>query len=40
MPFLHRELNREIYMNQPRGFKNKAHLKYVCKLRKTFYNLK
>ena len=38
--FLHGELDHEIHMNQPRRFKNKTHLKYVCKLRKTLYNLK
>ena len=37
---LHRELDQEICMNQLRGFENKAHLEYVCKLRKSFYGLK
>ena len=27
-------------MNQSRGFENKAHLKYICKLRNTLYDLK
>ena len=31
--------DREIYMNKLRGFENKAHLEYVCKLRKPLYNL-
>lgn len=38
--FLYGELDREIYMNQPRGFENKAHPEYICKLRKAFYGLK
>jgi len=38
--FLHKELDRGIYMNQPRIFENKAYPKYMCKLRKTLYRLK
>lgn len=38
--FLHRELDREIYMEQPRGFESKAHPDYVCKLRKALSGLK
>lgn len=38
--FLHRELNQEIYMSQPRRFENKARLECVCKLRKALYGLK
>lgn len=38
--FLHGELDREIYMNQLRGFENQAHQEYVYKLRKALYGLK
>lgn len=30
--FLHRELDREIYTEQPQGFESQAHPDYVCKL--------
>lgn len=36
--FLHRELDREIYMEQPQGFESQAHPDYVCKL--ALYGLK
>ena len=38
--FLHRELNQEIYMSQPRQFQIQARLECVCKLRKALYGLK
>ena len=38
--FLDEELDREIYMEQPKWFEDEAHHDYVCKLRKTSYGLK
>jgi Reverse transcriptase (RNA-dependent DNA polymerase) len=38
--FLYGELDREIYIDQPQGFKSRTHLEYVCKLKKTLYGLK
>ncbi|XP_028100619.1 uncharacterized protein LOC114299981 [Camellia sinensis] len=38
--FLHEELDREIYMNQPMGFQSQGYPKYVCKLRKALNRLK
>nr|AAA03505.1 reverse transcriptase [Capsicum annuum, Peptide Transposon Partial, 88 aa] [Capsicum annuum] len=38
--FLHGDLKKEIYMEQPNGLKMKGRENYVCKLRKTLYGLK
>ncbi|GJX59599.1 PLAC8 family protein [Tanacetum coccineum] len=38
--FLHGELDREIYMNQPTWFQSQDHPEYVCKLRKALYGHK
>ena len=38
--FLHGEIDKEIFMEQPHGFENKHNPKYVCKLRKKLYGLK
>ncbi|KAG8501794.1 hypothetical protein CXB51_004789 [Gossypium anomalum] len=34
--FLHGELDKDIYIEQPRGFKNKIHPEYVYKLKKKY----
>lgn len=38
--FLHGELDRVIYMEQPKGFESKDRLNYVWKLKKALYGLK
>ena len=38
--FLHGDLEEEIYMKQPKGFKEREKENYVCKLKKSLYGLK
>jgi len=38
--FLHGELDKDIKMEQLRGFESKIHPEYVCKLKKALYGLK
>jgi hypothetical protein len=38
--FLNGELNKEIYMDQPLGFKTKGHERKICKLKRSIYDLK
>jgi len=38
--FLHGELDREICMDQPKGYESKSHPEYVCKLKKVLYGFK
>ena len=38
--FLNRELDEEIYMDQPLGFELKVRERKVCKLKRSIYGLK
>jgi hypothetical protein len=38
--FLNRELEEEVYIEQPEGFKLSENTDYVCKLKKALYGLK
>ncbi|KAL4559836.1 hypothetical protein LXL04_031982 [Taraxacum kok-saghyz] len=38
--FLHGDLDKEIYMEQPKGFRVKGKEDYVCRLQKSLYGLK
>jgi len=38
--FLHRELEKVIYMDQPEGFIVPGKEKFVCKLKRSLYGLK
>ena len=38
--FLHGDLDKEIYMDQPEGFQVKGKEDYVCRLQKSLYGLK
>ena len=40
MTFLHGNLEEEIYMQQPEGFKEPDKQKLVCRLKKSLYGLK
>lgn len=37
--FLHGDMDKEIYMEQPYGFRVKGKEDYVCKLKKSLYGL-
>jgi hypothetical protein len=38
--FLHKDLEEEIYMNQPKVFAMKGKKELVCNLKKSLYGLK
>jgi hypothetical protein len=38
--FLNTELTEEIYVEQPKGFEDRDHPEYVCRLQKSLYGLK
>ena len=38
--FLHGDLEEEIYMQQPEGFKEPSEEDYVCLLKRSLYGLK
>ena len=38
--FIHGDLEEEIYMEQPQGFKVDGQENFVCKLKKSLYGLK
>lgn len=38
--FLNRDLEKEVYMYQPKGFHNEKDNHLICKLRKSIYRLK
>jgi len=38
--FIHRDLEEEIYMKQPKGFAVKGKKEMVCKLSNSLYGLK
>ena len=38
--FLHRNLDKEIYMEQPEGSEHKGKVRLVCKWKKSLYRLK
>ena len=38
--FLHGHFTKEVFMEQPTGFKNSIHPDYICKLKRLLYGLK
>ncbi|KAL4279785.1 hypothetical protein GQ457_03G014780 [Hibiscus cannabinus] len=39
-PFLYGDLDREVFMEQPKGYVSKQHPHHVCRLKKALYGLK